>query len=217
MNDLPKGGNTRVGAPRSRRKEARPQEIVEAALACFLEGGFERTKLDEVARRAGVAKGTLYLYFETKEQLFRAVVQHVTQSNVRHLQSAIADFEGPFEELAALVLHGAARSISASRVPAVARLILREADRIPDLARIWFEEVAAPMLSAGQAVIEKAQAKGEVRPGDARAHMLSLVAPMLVAFMFREVVGPLGVESINLDRLAEEHEQTLLRGLLVKK
>ena len=61
--------------PRKRRKEARPSELLEAALELFVEKGFAATRLEDVASRAGVSKGTLYLYFENKDALFKAVVQ----------------------------------------------------------------------------------------------------------------------------------------------
>lgn len=199
---------------RKRRKEARPGELVEAALESFLEYGFEGTKLDEVAKRAGVAKGTIYLYFETKEQLFRAVVRHAIENNVGSLHKSIAEFDGPFDALISMVLKGAAQSVSSSRTPAVARLVLREAERVPDLARIWFDEVAAPMLNALREAIAKAELRGEVQTGDPTAHLFSIIGPMLLLLLSRDVFGSLGFNTPDPVTLAEQHTQTLIHGLL---
>jgi AcrR family transcriptional regulator len=198
---------------RRRRKDARPGEIIDVALACFLEAGYEATRLDDVARRAGVAKGTVYLYFETKEKLFRAVVQQVTATNVRQLSETIRQFDGLFAEFVPLFLSRAATSIGSSVSPAIAALILRESERFPDLGRIWVEEVVAPMFEALQALIERAQKKGEVCEGDPRVHVFSLIGPMFAAILSRQVLAPLGFEPVDLATLAQQHARTVLAGL----
>ncbi|WP_250504779.1 TetR/AcrR family transcriptional regulator [Caballeronia sp. AZ7_KS35] len=200
-------------AKRRRRKDARPAEIVDVALGCFLEAGYEATRLDDVARRAGVAKGTIYLYFETKEHLFRAVVQQVTATNVRQLGETIRQFDGAFDEFVPLFLSQAATSIGNSLGPRIAVLILKESERFPDLGRIWVEEVVAPMFGALQALVECSQKKGEVCEGDPRAHVFSLVGPMFAAILSRQVLAPLGFEPVDLVTLAHQHARTVLAGL----
>lgn len=198
---------------RRRRKDARPGEIIDVALSCFLEAGYEATRLDDVARRAGVAKGTVYLYFETKEQLFRAVVQQVTATNVRQLGDTIRQFDSSFAEFVPLFLSQAATSIGSSLSPGIAALILRESERFPDLGRIWVEEVVAPMFEALQALIERSQRKGEVCDGDPRVHVFSLIGPMFAAILSRQVLAPLGFEPVDLATLARQHARTVLAGL----
>ncbi|WP_248321050.1 TetR/AcrR family transcriptional regulator [Caballeronia sp. Sq4a] len=200
-------------AKRRRRKDARPGEIIDVALMCFLEAGYEATRLDDVARRAGVAKGTVYLYFETKEHLFRAVVQQVTATNVRQLSDTIRQFDGAFVEFVPLFLSRVATSIGSSLSPRIAALILKESERFPDLGRIWVEEVVAPMFEALQALVERSQKKGEVREGDSRAHVFSLVGPMFAAILSRQVLAPLGFEPVDLSTLARQHATTVLAGL----
>ncbi|WP_175942986.1 TetR/AcrR family transcriptional regulator [Caballeronia sp. BCC1704] len=200
-------------AKRRRRKDARPGEIIDVALACFLEAGYEATRLDDVARRAGVAKGTVYLYFETKEHLFRAVVQQVTATNVRQLSETIRQYDGAFAEFVPFFLLRAATSIGNSLGPRIAALILRESERFPDLGRIWVEEVVAPMFDALQALVERSQMKGEVCEGEPRAHVFSLVGPMFAAILSRQVLAPLGFEPVDLATLAQQHARTVLAGL----
>lgn len=200
-------------ARRQRRKDARPGEIIDVAVACFLQAGYEATRLDDVARQAGVAKGTLYLYFETKEHLFRAVVQQVTATNVRRLSETIRAFDGSFADFVPLFLSQAATSIGGSLSPRIAVLILKESERFPDLGRIWVEEVVAPLFGALQELIERSQKKGEVREGDPRVHVFSLVGPMFAAILSRQVLAPLGFEPVDLATLAREHTQTVFAGL----
>ena len=89
-----------AGAPKFRRRKAdRPGEIVSAALAVFAEKGFAAAKLDEIARRAGVSKGALYLYFETKEDLFRAVVGQAIAPNISVVKAMVAAHPGPLSDL----------------------------------------------------------------------------------------------------------------------
>lgn len=200
-------------AKRRRRKDARPGEIIDIALACFLEAGYEATRIDDVARRAGVAKGTIYLYFETKEQLFRAVVQQVTATNVRQLSETIQQFDGVFVDFVPMFLLRVATSIGNSLSPRIAALILKESERFPDLGRIWVEEVVAPLFGALQALVERSQKNGEVCEGDARAHVFSLVGPMFAAILSRQVLAPLGFEPVDLTTLAQQHARTVLAGL----
>jgi AcrR family transcriptional regulator len=198
---------------RRRRKDARPGEIIDVALSCFLETGYEATRLEDVARRAGVAKGTVYLYFETKEQLFRAVVQQVTATNVRQLSETIRQFDRSFAEFVPLFLSQVATSIGNSLSPRIAALILKESERFPDLGRIWVEEVVAPMFEALQALIERSQKKGEVCAGEPRVHVFSLVGPMFAAILSRQILAPLGFEPVDLATLAQQHARTVLAGL----
>jgi AcrR family transcriptional regulator len=198
---------------RQRRKEARPAEIVEIALACVLENGFEATKLDEVARHANVARGTVYLYFE-KEQLFRAVVREAASTNLKGLATAASAFEWSLEELVPLLLSRMVQTVATSRAPAIARLILREVDRIPDLARIWFEDVVSPLLTMLEGIAVKARERGEIREGIPRLQIFSILGPVVVGIRFSEILGRLGYEAVDLPRLAQQHGEAVLYGLL---
>ncbi|AOR61801.1 TetR/AcrR family transcriptional regulator [Pectobacterium wasabiae] len=198
---------------RARRKEARPGEIIDVAIESFLSKGYEATKLDAVARQAGVAKGTVFLYFGTKEKLFRAVVQKVTESNFQKLRKTIDDYEGAFPDFLKLLLSSIVSSVSTSPAPAMAVMILRESKRFPDIGQIWFDEVLSPTLGSVQSVIEKAQNRGEVRPGDSRAHALSILGPMFTVAMIGEMVADVEHKMINRETLAHEHLKTVLNGL----
>src|SRR5689334_19895810 len=123
-----------------RRKTARPGEIVGAALACFAEYGFAATRLDDVARRAGVTKGTLYLYFPTKEELFKAVVRQTIVPNIARGEAMVD--EGAESAPAALArLVAAWAEMTGTPAGAIPKIVLAESGNFPDIARFYFEEV----------------------------------------------------------------------------
>ena len=149
-----------------RRKTARPGEILEAALGVFAESGFAAAKLTEIARRAGVSKAALYLYFETKEDLFRAVARSLVAPNLTAMAAALEASDAPFAELATAMLGGAARLLAEGRAPSIVRMVIAESGNFPDLARIWREDVVEQMLGLVGGLILRAQARGEVVAGD---------------------------------------------------
>jgi AcrR family transcriptional regulator len=197
-----------------RRKDARPAEIVDAALDVFAEKGFAAAKLDEIARRAGLSKATLYLYFETKEEIFRAVARTAVTSLVQALESPAEGPDAPFTELAPRVLSRAAGVMKGGRVPAIARMVIGESRNFPDLARIWHDDVVANVIGIVTGIIARAQRRGEVAPGDPRLHAFSLMGPMVMAMLFREVFGGVGTDPPDLQALADQHARAALRGLL---
>src|SRR5438309_166209 len=126
------------GAPKFRRRKAdRPGEIVGAAMAVFAEKGFAAARLDEIAARAGVSKGALYLYFETKEELFRAVVEQAIGPNVQAVRTMIAAHPGPIGDLLQLVPERIAAIMETLPVGGVVKMVIAEAGNFPELARVW--------------------------------------------------------------------------------
>ncbi|HEY3797450.1 MAG TPA: TetR/AcrR family transcriptional regulator [Caulobacteraceae bacterium] len=199
---------------RQRRKDARPGEIVAAAIDVFAESGFGAAKMEEIARRAGVSKGTLFVYFPTKQDLFRAVAQIMLSANLGRLESVVIENDRPLRELIPLLLGQAAAAAEDRRFPVIIRLLIAESRSFPDLARVWHDEVVAKVLMIVTAAIERAQARGEVRAGDARLFAFSLAGPMIAGVIFREVFGATGVALPDLRALAAQHAQTVLLGML---
>jgi AcrR family transcriptional regulator len=207
-----------VKQPRwQRRAEDRPREICAAALELFAEKGFAAAKLDEIARRAGVSKGTLYLYFKDKEQLFRAVVRDAVVPNVDRLRAALIQTGLPFGDLVRMFLANFVEVANRVPVGAVAKMVISESRNFPELAKVWHDEVVSKALGTMTALIEMAQARGEVRPGDARLHSFTLMGPMLMGIIYRETLEPIGGEPLDLAALARQHVETLLAGLLTGK
>jgi len=201
-------------APRwRRRKTARPGEIVAAALAEFADKGYAAARLEDVAARAGVSKGALYRYFETKADLFRAVAEHVASANIERLEAAVLARGVRFDLAVATILGQAAEIAEASRLGGVAKMVIGESRNFPDLARVWHDAVAARALGAVAELVRRAQDRGEVRPGDPRLHALSIMGPMVVGLLWREVFTPSGGAVLDLRALAAQHAATVLKGL----
>ena len=200
-----------------RRAEDRPREICAAALSVFAEKGFAAARLDEIAKRAGVSKGTLYLYFKDKEQLFRAVVRDTVVPNVENLRSDLIQTGLPFDALIRLFLAKFVEVTNRVPVGAVAKMVISESRNFPELAKVWHDEVVSKALGTITALIEMAQAKGEVRAGDARLHAFTLMGPMLMGVIYRETLEPVGGEPLDFAALANQHAETVLTGLLKEK
>lgn len=197
-----------------RRKEARPGEIVEAALEVFAEKGFAAARLEDIAARAGVSKGALYLYFETKQDLFAAVVRQAVAPNIAAVEAMAAGLDAPFADIARLIFARVAQVMKETKISAVAKMVIAESRNFPDLARIWHDDVVSRALGFLCGLIVRAQEKGEVRPGDPRIHALSLVGPLVMGVLWREVMVPVGAQPFDLPEIGRQHADTALQGLL---
>jgi AcrR family transcriptional regulator len=197
-----------------RRAEDRPREICTAALEVFAEKGFAAAKLDEIARRAGVSKGTLYLYFKDKEDLFRAVVRDAIAPNVQAITATVAALDAPFAQVVRMFLAGFAEREATLPIGAVAKMVIGESLNFPELARVWHDEVASKAIGALAAFIARAQQKGEVRPGDPRLYAFSLMGPMVVGALWRATLVPAGGQTVDISALAKQHADALLEGML---
>src|SRR5262245_7762787 len=148
-----------------RRKEARPGEIVAAALQLFADRGFAATRLEDVAAVAGVSKGTVYLYFESKEQLFEAVVREAIAPNVDRAEALVAAFEGPTPELIR-VLFEFIGTVLESPITGVMKLLVAESGNFPQLARLYADLVLRRIFGLLRRILERGIARGEFRPLD---------------------------------------------------
>jgi hypothetical protein len=105
--------------------------------------------------------------------------------------------------------------MSSGRVPAIARMVIGESRNFPDLAHIWHDDVVTSVIEILTAIIARAQARGEVAPGDPRLHAFSLMGPMVMAMLFREVFGGVSADPPDLAALADQHARTSMHGLLL--
>lgn len=202
------------GEPKFRRRPAdRPAEILAAALEVFAERGFQAARLEEVARRAGVSKGALYLYFETKADLFRAVVSDAISPNLERVK-AMAAAEVTFEQAARMGIGMLARTVVTDRrITGVVKLVIAESRNHPELAAIWHQTVVDPGVQLMSGLITKAQARGEVREGDPRLFAFGLMGPMVLSMVWRETFEPVGAPPVDVVKLADQHLDTVLKGM----
>jgi AcrR family transcriptional regulator len=210
--------NDRLTASKSerrwtRRKEARPEEITAAALELFVERGFAHTRLEDVAAKAGISKGTLYLYFANKEELFKAVVREALVARLVEFRSQIGLFQGSSAELLRLVFKNWWERIGSTRISGIPKLILSEARNFPEIARFYVEEVVRPGRETLAAVIQRGIDSGEFRAVDVRATADLLAAPMLMISMWRNALEPCCDERIDAEALIAAHVEMLARGL----
>jgi AcrR family transcriptional regulator len=196
-----------------RRKDARPGEIVAASLACFAERGFAATRLEDVARRAGVTKGTLYLYFPNKEELFKAVVRQAVVPNIVLGEALVAHSSEPapvlLEQLIARLQ--AAMMAPASAIP---KIVIAEAGNFPDIARFYLEEVIQRGLRLFRRVLKAGVARGEFRPMDVERTAYCIVAPMVLGMLWRHSFARHERRPLDADALCRAHVQILLQGVL---
>lgn len=207
-----------MGSPPKRRrlKEQRPADIIAAALEVFAAKGFAGARMEEIAARAGLSKGTIYLYFSTKEDLFRAVVQAAVVPNIEAIQATALASDQTFAELVRTLLPRFAELITAIPLGAVLKMVIGESRNFPELARVWHDDVVQRGVGLLSAIIVQAQARGEVRPGDPRIHAFSLIGPMLLGVIWRETFTPVGAAEVDLPAVARQHAETVLEGLLEK-
>lgn len=193
-----------------RRKEDRPQEIADAAFAAFAEKGYAATRIDDVARRAGVSKGLTYLYYKTKEDLFRAVVKNVV---VRRVDSLIGEIETSTlssEEFIRGPLLSFMKKVPGSPIAIVIRLLVSEGPRHPDLVAYYYENVVARGLGAIRGFVERGVERGEFRREalDLQPHLF--LAPMMLSIIWRLVFSD---RPLDTDDLMESQLDMLLAHL----
>ncbi|MFO1013715.1 MAG: TetR/AcrR family transcriptional regulator [Caulobacteraceae bacterium] len=200
-----------------RRKAARPAEITAAALEVFAEKGFAAARLDDIARAAGVSKGALYLYFETKEELFAAVVRETIAPRIEMVTAMAQAYEGPFADLARMIAAQVSEIAASTSIGGVVKMVIGESRNFPEIARLWHDALVAKALALVSGLIEKAQGRGEIRPGDARLYALGIISPLLLSVIWRETFVPIGAEPIDLKAIATQHIDTVLRGMLTQE
>jgi AcrR family transcriptional regulator len=196
-----------------RRKDARPAEILTAALSVFSEKGFAAAKLDDVAKRAGVSKGTLYLYFDSKEALFKAVVRDAVLPNLTMAEALAKSAEAPSAEILAALLKNLARAVAETKLGAIPKLIIAEAGSFPDLARFYHDEVIARAVTLISRIVTRGVVRGEFRPVDARLAVYQTIAPVLVAAVWQGTFERAGAPRLDPQALIDQHLDVLLRGL----
>ncbi|MET0518809.1 MAG: TetR/AcrR family transcriptional regulator [Burkholderiaceae bacterium] len=213
---MPDGSEGGAAPPRQRRKQARPQELLDAALALFVEKGFGATRSEEVAARAGVSKGTLYLYYPSKEELFKAVVREHLLPHIAEGIELVAHYEGSTAELLSLVMREWWLRVGQGAVGGIGKVMLAEARNLPELAGFYVEEVIQPSHKLLGRLIERGIARGEFRAVPVESTVHVLVGPMLHMILYEHSFGsccPLGGPAIDPPQVLEVQLDLILRGL----
>jgi AcrR family transcriptional regulator len=199
-------------APRRRRKNARPSEIADAALALFSERGFAATRLEDVAIRAGVSKGTVYIYFPTKEDLFRAVLRQGLLPNLEAMEQAVAAFDGPTQALVRQLVDRMLRVLD-TNLTAIPKLVLAESGNFPAIARMYADEVVRRALHLLTGILRRGVERGDLRDVDIQSAIPTFVAPFLMLVLWKHSLGQHTDIAMDPKAVMETHMDILLRGL----
>jgi AcrR family transcriptional regulator len=198
-----------------RRKEARPAEILDAALAVFAQKGFAATKLDDIAAKAGITKGTIYLYFDSKQALFEALARQSVGAQIELVTAQLATFPGSSAELLRFVLSTMGRFAMTSDRVVLPRLVLAEAANFPKLAEFWRREIIERGIGLMSGIIQRGIERGEFRKIEPQHAARLCVAPILIIVLWRTTFAQFDAEPYDYQGLIDAHLQTLLKGLEV--
>ena len=198
--------------PRTRRKDARPGEIIAAALASFAERGYAATKLEDVATAAGISKGTIYLYFPTKEDLFRAVVRQAVLPNLEAAEAQFASHTGSSADLLRLLAQRFLELLD-SDLTGVPKLIVAESGNFPALAQFYADTVLRRAFALIGGILARGMDRGEFRQMDVHAVLPLFAAPFLLLVLWKHSLGRHTDLKFDARAVAAAHLDVLLRGL----
>ncbi len=197
----------------TRRKLERPSEILDAAVAVFAEKGFAAARMEDIARKAGVTKGTIYLYFQGKEDVFKTLVRESIGEALTANTASAREFQGSSSDLIRLVLGAIAHMLTTSDRVVIPKIIIAEAGNFPELARFYREEIIERGLALLTGVVERGISRGEFRrlpPG----HIARLcVSPILFVALWRTSFEKFDSVPFDYKAFVETHIDVLLRGL----
>ncbi|TNF62031.1 MAG: TetR/AcrR family transcriptional regulator [Burkholderiales bacterium] len=204
---------------RARRKQARPGELLEAALNLFVEKGFAATRVEEVAHLAGVSKGTLFLYFPSKEELFKAVVRETIAGRFAEWNGELDRFEGDTASLVRHLMHSWWERVGQTQAAGITKLVMSEASLFPEIATFYQHEVITPGHQLIRRVLQRGIDRGEFRAMDLDHAVYSLIAPMIFLIMWKHSLAPCCPrdESIDPLRFIDSQASLLLEGMLLRK
>jgi AcrR family transcriptional regulator len=197
-----------------RRKDARPKELLASAMELFVERGFASTRLEDVARRAGVSKGTLYLYYANKEDLFKAVVRQTILPMIDDAETSVAEFDGHSAELLRHVILSWWVRIGSTKASGISKLILAEADNFPELARFYQEEVMTRRMRMISNMLERGIRRGEFRAIDVSQTAQVLIAPLLMLSTWKHTIAPCERCDLQPEAFLDAFLDITLHGLL---
>lgn len=204
---------------RERRKEARPGELLNAALDLFVEKGFSATRVEEVAAKAGVSKGTLFLYFPSKEDLFKAVVRENIAKQFPTWNEEFNSYVGTSGDMLRYAMVSWWERIGQTRASGITKLVMSEAQNFPEIAHFYQEEVIKPGNALIRRILDRGVASGEFRQLDTAQTVHAVVAPMIFLMMWKHSMGACAASAqiMNPEQFIHMQVDLLLYGMTAPK
>jgi len=205
---------------RRRRKDARPAELLEAALALFVEKGFAATRSEEVARAAGVSKGTLYLYFPSKEELLKAVIQHFMGTEIETGIQEAAAADGPIAEVMETLLVNWWTRIYEGPASGVFKLMITEVRNFPEIGEFWVERVVVPGHAIVSGLIRRGIDRGEFEVDDVDSAVHSILMPLILECVHKHSFMACGIgKDMDIDPVTfmHSHLRLVFKGMAASR
>jgi AcrR family transcriptional regulator len=196
-----------------RRKDSRTPEILEAALVCFAKKGFAGTRMDDIAAAADITKGTIYLYFDSKESVFKALARASIGEQLGAVKAMVEQFPGSSAELLKLVLSTMGGFVRTSDRVILPKMMLAESGNFPELAKFWREEIIEQGIGLLGGIVKRGTARGEFRAIVPEHAARLCVAPILLIAIWRTTFEQFDIQPYDHQGLIEAHLQILLQGL----
>lgn len=207
-------GEISVRGPKFRRRaEARPDEVLDAALDLFIEKGFAATRVEDIARRAGISKGAVYLYFPSKEKILEGIVRRAIVPIAEHALSFVRGYEGDPRLVITMIMKMLAGRLNDPRIIAIPKLVVREVAGFPELGEMYRREVLDKVLPVVEGLLAKGIDQGYLRPVDPHLTIRSIIGPVMLHLIMAEIFHITPRDGLALDRFIENHLTILFDGL----
>lgn len=195
-----------------RRAEARPDEVLDAALDLFIAHGFAQTRVDDIARRAGISKGAVYLYFPSKEAIIEGLVRRAVVP-IANSALEFLDLDNDPRLVITMVLKMAGQRLSDPKTTAIPRIIFREVKSFPELAQMYRREVLDRVIPTVERLLARGIDQGYFRPVDPHLTIRSIVGPLVLHIAMAEIFGIIPEGGMQFDKLIDNHLTILFDGL----
>lgn len=203
----------KLGPRWKRRKEARPQEVIDAALALFAERGYAQTRLDDVAAKAGISKGTVYLYFASKQDLFEAVIQAKVSPWLQAIAAQTVNDQDPTDKVLRDFMHWGWEQFLETELFLIARVVLAESNNFPSLAQAYLREVMGPIHDHTMQLLQRGALRGEVHGEISSERVKVILAPLSWLAIWRGALLTQMDPPIQEDRFVNEAIDMAVRSV----
>jgi len=205
---------SRLAHKRERRKEARPGELLDAALNLFVEKGFAATRMEEVATRAGVSKGTVFLYFPSKEELFKAVVRENISGRFEEWNAELLSYEGSAGDMLHHCMTSWWQRVGSTQASGITKLLISEGGHFPDIVEFYQNEVVQPGHALIRQVLQRGIDRGEFRAINLDFAVYGVVATMMFLILSKHAAACLpSKQTLDPDAYISNRVALMLQGL----